>query len=64
MENFFRRGEKVKKILSSLFLISIILYSGISFGIGGGDITFKPQKAKKVVYSHDFHTYDGGIFHQ
>ena len=54
----------MKKILSSLYLISIILYSGISFGIGGGDITFKPQKAKKVVYSHDFYTYDGGIFHQ
>jgi c(7)-type cytochrome triheme protein len=45
----------VKVVFLALFLASILFYSGVSLGVGGGNITFKPLKAGKVVFSHDFH---------
>jgi len=45
----------VKVILSALCFVSIVLSSGVGLGVGGGNITFRPQKAKKVVFSHDLH---------
>jgi c(7)-type cytochrome triheme protein len=39
----------------------ICLFSGMAFAlIGGGDISFIPMNAKRVVFSHDFHVKDLG----
>ncbi len=52
----------MKRILFLLLLCGAVLITGMVFGrIGGGDITFKPQKAKEVVFSHDFHVQTAGI---
>jgi len=49
----------MKKILFLLSLLGVFLFTGIALGrIGGGDIVFSPQKAKKVTFSHDFHVKD------
>jgi c(7)-type cytochrome triheme protein len=38
-----------------LFLILTFLWIVISLGAAGGDIVFKSEKAKDVVFSHDIH---------
>jgi c(7)-type cytochrome triheme protein len=50
-----KEGERMRIVFFSLFLVFILFYSGVSLGVGGGEITFKPQKARKVVFSHDVH---------
>ncbi len=52
----------MKKILFLSLLCGAFLIAGTVFGrIGGGDITFKLQKAKEVSFSHDFHAKDLGL---
>ena len=50
-----KEGGRMRIVFFSLFLVFILFYSGVSLGVGGGEITFKPQKARKVVFSHDIH---------
>ena len=52
----------MKRILSLFLLSGIFLLAGLALGrVGGGDIVFKPQKAKEVVFSHDRHVKDLGL---
>ncbi len=52
----------MKRILFLLFLGGLFLFTGLAVArIGGGDITFKPEKAKEVIFSHDFHVKDLGL---
>ena len=61
-EKKFLKEGKVKRILFLLLLSGIFLFTGVASGIiGGGDITFKPKKAKEVIFSHDFHVEDLGL---
>ncbi len=47
----------------SCFLLLIILFITVpvAIGIGGGDITFTPKNAGKVLFSHDLHTKTHGV---
>ncbi len=52
----------MKRVLFLFLLSGAFLLGGTAIArIGGGDIVFKPQKAKEVVFSHDFHVKDLGL---
>jgi c(7)-type cytochrome triheme protein len=52
----------VKRIFLPLFIFGILLFSGLALGrIGGGNIAFKPQKAKPLTFSHDSPVEDLGF---
>jgi c(7)-type cytochrome triheme protein len=40
-----------------MLFAAVLVFSApaILFGIGGGDITFTPEKADPVLFSHDYH---------
>ena len=55
-EGDFEGGIEMKKGYFSFSLILVFLWIGVSLGkVGGGDIVFKSEKAKDVVFSHDVH---------
>lgn len=52
----------MKKLFLITSLISIFILSNFVFGrIGGGDITFKPGKARDVIFSHNIHVKDNRL---
>lgn len=52
----------MKRILFLSLVCMTLFFTGLAIGrIGGGDIIFKPQKAKEVIFSHDFHFKDAGL---
>lgn len=52
----------IKKLLLITSFISIFILTNFVFGkIGGGDITFKPGKARDVIFSHESHVKDIGL---
>ena len=52
----------MRRILFLFLLCGTFLFAGLALGrIGGGDVIFKPQKAKEVIFSHDYHVKDLGL---
>lgn len=52
----------MKKFLLLIPLTFVFLLSSIVSGrIGGGDISFKPEKARAVIFSHDSHVSEIGL---
>jgi c(7)-type cytochrome triheme protein len=47
----------ITRIYVLVVVFSLVLFAGMSFaaGTGGGDLTFKPQNAKPVTFSHEEH---------
>lgn len=52
----------MKKVFFFVPMILIFSFFGLVSGkIGGGDITFRPQKAKEVIFRHESHVSEIGI---
>ncbi len=51
------------KTCALIAVVCLVLTAGTAFSAvpGGGDITFKPDKAKPVVFSHDKHVEIRGL---
>ncbi len=43
------------------FMLIFILSQMVSGRVGGGDIVYKPEKARNVIFSHEVHVKDIGL---
>jgi len=52
----------MKKLVAVLMLVCFLFpISAFAQKVGGGDLTFSPKGAKKVIFSHDKHVNDKGL---
>jgi c(7)-type cytochrome triheme protein len=52
---------KKKFLFFVLFLCLLIPFTASAERVGGGDITFNPRNAGKVIFSHETHVKDKGL---